>query len=385
MAHLHEVRDSDTHFIIDPITRVITNTAAAKNRLMQGDHNSEIFTFELPKTVEFHDMNLCNKVEIHYINVAADKTGTSTDVYIVEDFAPAEDDINAYAFSWRISDNATKYAGTLNFRIRFACTDGQGNYNYRWHTDIFKGITIADGFDNAPAVIKEYSDILEQWKRDLQNAVTDDKVNNAVNKYLDENPIDIPEQLPNPHALTLTGAVSAEYDGSQPLSVEIPLGGYQPISIVEEVSSAMIPAGTEAGVGIDTGATWGDVKNADYFDIGVSNNTNNGLKYYWWITANQPEAWRRIPFSGYIGVSRYIKIAENTYIVFRGNNAVTLGGAQVGKNTHGSDTDYLMSMGKVIYDFSGFKDADKIYIYSSATVTNEQKVNVSRTILTKEG
>ena len=35
---------------------------------------------------------------------------------------------------------------------------------------------------------------------------------------------DIPEALPNPHALTLTGAVEAEYDGSQPLSVEIPEG-----------------------------------------------------------------------------------------------------------------------------------------------------------------
>lgn len=225
MAHLHEVRDSDTHFIIDPITRVITNTAAAKNRLMQGDHNSEIFTFELPKTVEFHDMNLCNKVEIHYINVAADKTGTSTDVYDVQDFGAAEDDINAYAFSWRISDNATKYAGTLNFRIRFACTDGQGNYNYRWHTDIFKGITIADGFDNAPAVIADYSDILEQWHKELQNGVTEEQLANALEGYFTKNPIDIPEKLPNPYTLTFAGAVEGDYDGSEDKTITIPESG----------------------------------------------------------------------------------------------------------------------------------------------------------------
>ena len=33
---------------------------------------------------------------------------------------------------------------------------------------------------------------------------------------------DIPSALPNPNALTFTGAVSASYDGSKPMSVEIP-------------------------------------------------------------------------------------------------------------------------------------------------------------------
>ena len=36
---------------------------------------------------------------------------------------------------------------------------------------------------------------------------------------------DIPEALPNPHPLTITGAVQAVYDGSQPVRVEIPTGG----------------------------------------------------------------------------------------------------------------------------------------------------------------
>ena len=37
--------------------------------------------------------------------------------------------------------------------------------------------------------------------------------------------VDIPTQLPNPNALTFTGAVSGSYDGSAPLSVKIPSGG----------------------------------------------------------------------------------------------------------------------------------------------------------------
>ena len=36
---------------------------------------------------------------------------------------------------------------------------------------------------------------------------------------------DLPSALPNPNALTFTGAVQATYDGSKPMSVEIPQGG----------------------------------------------------------------------------------------------------------------------------------------------------------------
>lgn len=36
---------------------------------------------------------------------------------------------------------------------------------------------------------------------------------------------EMPDKLPNPNALTFTGAVSGTYDGSEPMSVEIPSGG----------------------------------------------------------------------------------------------------------------------------------------------------------------
>ena len=43
-----------------------------------------------------------------------------------------------------------------------------------------------------------------------------DKVNNLSAQ------IYIPKKLPNPNALTFTGAVTGSYDGSEPVSVEIP-------------------------------------------------------------------------------------------------------------------------------------------------------------------
>lgn len=48
MAHKHSMYDPDTHFKIDPVTRAIVNISD-KNVLMQRDHNSEIFTFELER------------------------------------------------------------------------------------------------------------------------------------------------------------------------------------------------------------------------------------------------------------------------------------------------------------------------------------------------
>ena len=50
---------------------------------------------------------------------------------------------------------------------------------------------------------------------------------NAIKYLLTDYPKkkDIPTKLPNPNPLTFTGAVTGNYDGSEPLTVEIPSGG----------------------------------------------------------------------------------------------------------------------------------------------------------------
>ena len=57
--------------------------------------------------------------------------------------------------------------------------------------------------------------------------VTEEQIAAAVESYLEKNPVEVPDveiptALPNPNALTFTGAVSASYDGSKPISVAIP-------------------------------------------------------------------------------------------------------------------------------------------------------------------
>ena len=163
MSHTHPVTDNGPHFVINPITREITNEAR-KIKLMQGDHASEIFTFEVPRYIDGHDMSLCNKIAVHYINIGS--SGSNADVHIVTDAAinESEDEIK---FSWIIYRTATKYAGNLNFLIKFSCIDDDSTIVYQWNTDIFKGIMISTGMDNEEAIVEDNIDLLEQWKNEI--------------------------------------------------------------------------------------------------------------------------------------------------------------------------------------------------------------------------
>ena len=59
---------------------------------------------------------------------------------------------------------------------------------------------------------------------------------------------DIPTKLPNPNALTFTGAVTGSYDGSEPVTVEIPSGGGSGFDKWECINTFTIPADTAEDV-----------------------------------------------------------------------------------------------------------------------------------------
>lgn len=167
MAHTHSVYDNDTHFKIDPVTRKIENTTD-KTILMQNDHNSERFTFELPRYIDGHDMSVCNKVEVHFINIKAEKTEKHQDIYTVADLELSPDSTDVVICSWLVSQNATKYAGSLNFVLRFACLTGS-TIDYQWFTDIYSGISISASIYNGEAIATDYADILEEWREELKS------------------------------------------------------------------------------------------------------------------------------------------------------------------------------------------------------------------------
>lgn len=168
MAHTHPINDTDTHFKIDGITRLVKNVSETKAMLVQYDHNSEKFTFEVPRKVDDHDLSLCNIVRVHYINIDKSKRTENKGVCdITETLAICPDDDECVTCSWLISSNATQLVGSLYFVIQFACIEGD-RVLYSWNTARHTGVSIIDGIDNGKDIDEEF---LADWEQKINDTL----------------------------------------------------------------------------------------------------------------------------------------------------------------------------------------------------------------------
>lgn len=171
MAHDHNIYDSDPHFNIDVDTRAITYVSPAKLVLVQGDHNSEIFTFDMPRLADGHDMLECDIKQIHYINLDSERgILKSTGVYTITDMKRSDEDENKIVFSWTISKNATKYVGSLSFAIRFACSGEESTLDYDWKTLPYASVPVSKTIDSTEDFVEDNYDALQEWYNTLLEA-----------------------------------------------------------------------------------------------------------------------------------------------------------------------------------------------------------------------
>lgn len=166
MAHEHQIYDTDKRFVIDSETRVVAMSSSSKPVLVQYDHDSEHITFEVNRYIEGHDLSKCDKVEIHYNNIASGGRYSSKGVYQAEDLRVDTAADGKVMFTWVVSERATQYAGPLCFIVSFVCTD-DGDLVYRWNSLINNDISVSCGINNGEAVVEHYADVLEMWKLDL--------------------------------------------------------------------------------------------------------------------------------------------------------------------------------------------------------------------------
>lgn len=174
MAHEHDVRDADKRFSIDPITRKITNQQKDKVSFVQGDHNSERITFEIPRYVDGHDMSLATKAQVHYLNV--DSPGR----YDADDLAL--DGEETVTFTWLVKKPATGKVGQLAFMVKFRCYEGD-EIVYEWNTATFTGINIVSGMDNGEEIAKIYADVLAAWEKRIK-ALEEGDIDVDLSAYL---------------------------------------------------------------------------------------------------------------------------------------------------------------------------------------------------------
>ena len=168
MAHTHDVHDTGKRFEINGISRFIKETSETKLVLVQGDHKSEVVTFEMPRFIDGHDMLLCNKIRVHYINIDTKTSDSSADIYEVTDLKLCEDcgEEETLLFTWTIEAPATKYFGSLSFLVKFECTEGD-NILYQWNTARYVNVNVLNGIDNSEAFVDKYSNVLEEWYNEL--------------------------------------------------------------------------------------------------------------------------------------------------------------------------------------------------------------------------
>ena len=155
------VIDTDARFLIDPVSGEITNKSE-KDTITQGSHNSEVFTFEIPRHIG-HDILECNLVEVHYLNIKSkDKTQRSEGLYKVNDLRVCPEDDTKAILSWTIAGAGTVYQGTLSFSIHFKRIDSDGKCLYRWPTKTYSKITVTSSVDTSEAVMEDNQDIIAE-------------------------------------------------------------------------------------------------------------------------------------------------------------------------------------------------------------------------------
>jgi hypothetical protein len=159
MSHNSKIKDTETHFIIDPVSRTITNALAANNTIVQYDHNSERFTFEIPRYVDGHDMSESTVVRIHYRNSASTGLIKTNGVYTPDDLKISDEDENTITFSWLLSSATSQNIGVLYFSIQFLCIEDE-TIVYAWNTGIYKDVSVVESINNTDEVVAEISDAL---------------------------------------------------------------------------------------------------------------------------------------------------------------------------------------------------------------------------------
>lgn len=172
MAHMHGVRDDDPVFSIDTDSRVIMYPDENTPMLIQNDHNSERFTFEVQHEIDGHPVESCNRIRVHFINVsAANQNEFSASMYKVDDATTSEDDPELVRFTWLIDQSATQYVGSLSFLVELSCINDAGVIEYSWHSGIFEGITVSNGMDNSDAIIGDRYDVIDTWAANVKNEI----------------------------------------------------------------------------------------------------------------------------------------------------------------------------------------------------------------------
>lgn len=281
IEHEHEVEAKEVTFEIDPETRTISNVTGETVKLVQGDHKSTRFVFEMPRYINGHDMMLCNMVYIPYVNAEPDgrtqkfRKGVCTvaDMQLVN-----EDTIK---FTWLVTRNSTYYAGGLSFMVIFQCMEGE-RILYSWNAEPNADVVITAKLDSGETFEYEYIDIIEQWKSKVKAEFTA-----YLELGLDERAVFVKDRVKEELTHYLDGEIERQDDniGSAVAIMNDTLNTFDDILKTEitdmDSDIDVLKARMDTFTKLEEGSTTGDAELADAhvsYDGTVYNNAGDAIR-----------------------------------------------------------------------------------------------------------
>lgn len=177
-------------FLIDPENRTITVPESENIFDVANDGNAERKHFKCPKVVGDNIDLSTMHLYINYQNANGDKYP-----YLVEDIQTDGDYIT---FSWLIGPDVVAYKGQVKFIM---CAKKGDGAIPEWNTTLAEG-TVLEGLEATDEVVERNPDIITQLlnrMREVEKIATKEAMQEYVNTYLTEHPVEIDETLTNPY------------------------------------------------------------------------------------------------------------------------------------------------------------------------------------------
>lgn len=175
----YAANDPEERFVVG-FDRFITVPRSMRRIAVQGDHNVKTIPFDCPR---YCDDGLDMSEMVVYI-VYALSDGTPG-AYIVKNVS-ADGDI--MHFDWTIRGEVTQCGGFVKFFVCVKRTDGEGNLENHWHSEMCSEVYVSEGPEDVEPVDRTYPDIITQLLermmdveavRDLTDAAADMAIESA--------------------------------------------------------------------------------------------------------------------------------------------------------------------------------------------------------------
>lgn len=173
-------------------SRVVVVPDRWRNLGVEGDNRAEKVPFKFPKIVG-DNLDLTKmRVQVNFVNA-----NDEPDIYLVND-VKATSDGNYVTFSWEIRETAMKAVGTIGFVV-YAVQEVNG-IQKRWFTTLNVDCQSLVGLFVSDQIVEQYPDIIQsllQKMDSVEQIATPEAMQEYVNQYFEDNPVDVPGGIPS--------------------------------------------------------------------------------------------------------------------------------------------------------------------------------------------